>query len=293
MEQAAERTIPITVPLDLRRTLFPLQGVYAEDGWWKAARTPEGAVTLRITRRGAGVHAHAWGPGAAWTLERIPTWIGLDDTPEDLRTEDTVVRPLARRHLGYRFGATGLVFDALLIAIVEQKVAGKEARRSLAGLCRVYGGRAPGPRPLWLPPDPEALASATYWDLHRLGLERRRAETLVRVAAEQARVERLAAVDPVRAQAELRRFRGVGTWTAAETVAVSHGYPDAVSVGDWHHKNLVAWHLTGQARGTDERMLELLEPFRPHRGRVVRLLATAGFPPRFGPRMPLRDFAEH
>jgi 3-methyladenine DNA glycosylase/8-oxoguanine DNA glycosylase len=89
----------------------------------------------------------------------------------------------------------------------------------------------------------------------------------------------------------LERVPGVGQWTSAETVAVSHGDPDAVSVGDYHLKHLVVWHLTGRPRGSDEEMLELLEPFRPHRGRVIRLLETLGWPPRFGPRMPLRSFA--
>jgi hypothetical protein len=37
-------------------------------------------------------------------------------------------------------------------------------------------------------------------------------------------------------------------------------------------------------------MLELLEPYRGHRARVLRLLMLAGASaPRFGPRMPLRD----
>jgi hypothetical protein len=39
-------------------------------------------------------------------------------------------------------------------------------------------------------------------------------------------------------------------------------------------------------RGTDERTLELLEPYRGQRGRVIRLLELAGFKaPRFGPRL--------
>ena len=39
------------------------------------------------------------------------------------------------------------------------------------------------------------------------------------------------------------------------------GDPDAVSVGDYHIPNMVAWALAGDARGTDEHMLELLAPF--------------------------------
>ena len=78
----------------------------------------------------------------------------------------------------------------------------------------------------------------------------------------------------------------------AETVAVSHGDADAVSVGDYHLKNVVAWHLAGRPRGTDEEMVALLEPFRPHRGRVIRLLETLGGAPAFGPRQPLRSFTD-
>jgi 3-methyladenine DNA glycosylase/8-oxoguanine DNA glycosylase len=65
-----------------------------------------------------------------------------------------------------------------------------------------------------------------------------------------------------------------------------------VSVGDYHIKNIVAFALTGEPRGTDEHMLELLEPFAGHRGRVCQLLQAAGIAaPRYGPRMPLRSFA--
>jgi hypothetical protein len=39
-------------------------------------------------------------------------------------------------------------------------------------------------------------------------------------------------------------------------------------------------------------MLELLEPYRGHRGRVLRLLFAAGIEaPRYGPRLPLRSVA--
>jgi hypothetical protein len=55
---------------------------------------------------------------------------------------------------------------------------------------------------------------------------------------------------------------------------------------------MVTWALAGEARGTDERMLELLEPYRGQRGRVIRLLELSGAgPARRGPRMPSRDIA--
>ena len=72
-----------------------------------------------------------------------------------------------------------------------------------------------------------------------------------------------------------RRFtavNGVGPWTAARIGLIALGDPDAVTVGDLHIPHMVTWALAGERRGSDERMLELLEPFRGHRGRVIRLL---------------------
>jgi 3-methyladenine DNA glycosylase/8-oxoguanine DNA glycosylase len=135
------------------------------------------------------------------------------------------------------------------------------------------------------------MASAPYHAYHDLGIEKRRADIVRRLATEAVRLDRLASVTSGEAGAALGRFRGVGEWTVAETVAVSHGDADALSVGDFHLKHLVSWHLAGRPRGTDEEMVELLEPFRPHRGRVVRLLESAGRYPSYGPRQPLRSFA--
>jgi len=54
------------------------------------------------------------------------------------------------------------------------------------------------------------------------------------------------------------------------------GDADAVSVGDPHLKNLVCWALAEEPSGTDDRMLELLEPYPGHRGRVCTLLLSSG-----------------
>ena len=86
---------------------------------------------------------------------------------------------------------------------------------------------------------------------------------------------------------------GIGPWTAAELAIVALGDADAVSVGDYHLPHQVAWALAGERRADDARMLELLEPYAGHRGRVVRMIAAAGLgPARRGPRMtphPLLD----
>lgn len=287
----AEARFRVDFALDLRRTLRPLGGVFRPDGWWRPARTPAGTATLHLSRTGGEVRGRAWGDGGAWMLGRIPQLVGAGDRPDQLVTAHPLVGELARRNPGYRFGATGLVMEKLVTAIVAQKVTHREARRAMAGLQRRFSEPAPGPLPLPLPPDPDRLAVVPYWELHDLGLEKRRADTLIRVATQCHALSGLVEESPASARDRLIHVTGVGPWTVAETLAVSHGDPDSVSVGDFHLKNLVVWHLTGRPRGSDDEMLELLEEFRPHRGRVVRLLATLGRPPAYGPRLAPRTIA--
>ncbi len=65
-----------------------------------------------------------------------------------------------------------------------------------------------------------------------------------------------------------------------------------MSVGDFHLGHAVCRALAGEARGTDERMLELLAPFAGHRARAIRLIEAAGIhAPRRGPRMAPRSIA--
>ncbi len=127
------------------------------------------------------------------------------------------------------------------------------------------------------------------WDWHRAGVGPQRSDTVMRAVAVGDSLERTTAVDAAEASRRLRTIPGIGVWTAAETVQRSHGDPDAVSVGDFHVAKRVGWALTGQ-RVDDDGMLELLEPWRGHRQRVVRLIEAAGIGyERHGPRMTIVD----
>lgn len=269
---------------------------FAGGSYWWAARTPDGAGTLELRRDGTTLLATGYGPGAGWLLEHADAIAGLRDDPAGfpaLAAGHPVVARLSRSHRGVRLPSTGSLFPRLLRAICEQKVTGKEAYRAYAAIVRRFRAPAPGPLPdLLLPPAPEQVAGSPYWVFHPFGMEQRRAETLRRAAAEAHRLERCP--DPVAATARMTAIAGIGRWTAAEVVRTVYGDPDAVSVGDYHIPNTVAWALAGEPRGDDARMLELLAPFAGHRGRVCVLLAAAGFAaPRFGPRMPVRSFAAY
>ncbi|MFI7574768.1 DNA-3-methyladenine glycosylase family protein [Micromonospora sp. NPDC049497] len=271
----------------------PCARVAAGTFWW-ATRTPDGPATLALRPSAGDLLAEGYGPGADWVVERADAVAGLRDDLTgfaDLAAAHPLVAELAARYVGMRMPTTGQVFPRLLRAVFEQKVTGKEAYRAYAATVRHFRAAAPGPmQPLLLPPEASAVAATPYWVFHPFGVEQRRAETLRRVAAVADRLERCA--DSTEATRRLTAIPGIGPWTAAEVVRVAYGDPDAVSVGDYHVPNTVAWALAGEARGDDARMLELLEPFRGHRGRVCGLLEAAGIQaPKFGPRAPIRSFA--
>jgi 3-methyladenine DNA glycosylase/8-oxoguanine DNA glycosylase len=297
------RRLPLPERFDLARTarnLAVIQGdptlrVSAAEVWW-ATRTPDGPGTLHLCRDGTTLVATAYGPGADWLLDRADAIAGLRDDVAgfvELAAAHPLVHDLARRHAGARIPATGRVFHHLVPAILGQKVTGKEAHHGYVRMVRHFGEPAPGPHPgVALPPDAVAVAATPYWTFHPFGVEQKRADTVCRGAAYAGKLE--SAPDAAEATRRLTTLRGIGPWTAAEVVRVAYGDPDAVSVGDYHIPNTVAWALAGEPRGDDARMLELLEPFRGHRGRVCLLLSYAGIgAPKFGPRMPIRSFARY
>src|SRR2546421_145397 len=274
------RVVALSRALDLGATLGPLRRTghdpcvrIGEREAWRATRTPQGPATQRIQLRGREALVEAWGPGAGWLSERAPALLGEEDDASGFVPRHPLLAELSRRFAGLRLTRSWAVLEALTGSIIEQKVPGAEARTSYGRLIRALGEPAPGPLGgLWVPPAPETITRTPYEALHRFGVERRRAEILRRAASYARRLEECAAMEPAAATRRLRALPGIGPWTAAEVVGVALGDPDAVAVGDYHHPHMVAFALAGEERGTDERMLELLEPYSGHRGRVLRLL---------------------
>ncbi len=284
-------------PVDLRATLMPLvRGTgdpahrFVDGRFWWAASTPAGDGTLSLGARGTVVSASAWGDGAEWLLDRVPTLLGVDDdwTGVDVAAHPALGRVLRSRP-GMRLCSTGLVLESLVPAVLEQKVTGMEARRAWRIMLQRYGTPAPGPTPvpMRVPPAAQVLRDIPTWSWHRMGVDIKRQHTIRAAAAVAHRLEE-ATRDTVLTR--LRVVPGIGEWTAAETAQRAFGHPDAVSVGDYHLKNWVVHALTGRARGTDVEMVELLAPWAGQRQRVVRLIELTGLgAPRFGPRFAPND----
>jgi 3-methyladenine DNA glycosylase/8-oxoguanine DNA glycosylase len=294
------RTIVAPFAIDLGRSLGPLRVGpqdptihLAERLVVRASRTPQGPATIRAEHHGDRFEVEAWGDGAEWALDQAPGLLGCLDDRAGFEPQDELVRRLHRDGDGVRLPRTDRVIEALLPAVLGQRVTGFEATRSYLQLVERYGEPAPGPGGLLLVPLAGTIAELGYYDLHLIGMEKRRADTLKRVCAHANRLEEAGRATPARLRERLESLPGVGVWTSAEVARIALGDPDAVSVGDFHLKNVVSFALAGEARGSDARMLELLEPYLGHRGRVCRLLEEAGLgAPRRGPRKPIEPIAQ-
>jgi 3-methyladenine DNA glycosylase/8-oxoguanine DNA glycosylase len=289
----ARRTIEsLNGPIDLVGTMAPLSRgrgdptfVIGGGDVLRSTRTPEGPATVWLRMSDETIEAEAWGPGAERALDDVPGWVGVHDDWSSFEPHHDIVRQLRRDHPGLRLTRSGAVTATLIPAICEQRVTGLEARRAYRMLTRAVAEPAPGPGDLVLPPDPARIAALPPLVYHRAGIDMRRARVMRDVCVRADRLDALADRTGEEAGAALMSVPGIGPWTAAEVARLALGDPDAVSVGDYHLPNLVTWLLAGEPRGTDQRMLELLEPYGGHRARVQRLLEAAGVTaPRYGPR---------
>jgi 3-methyladenine DNA glycosylase/8-oxoguanine DNA glycosylase len=268
----------------------PTYQVDADGSIWRGIRTPEGPATLHLVcRASAGeVCATAWGPGASWVLDSVPAMLGAEDDPSGFAPTHRVLADAHRRSPHWRVCRTGLVMEALVPAIIEQKVTGQEAFGGFRSLVHRFGERAPGPgagRGLWVQPGAETLRMIPSWEWLRLHIDPARSRAVVRAAQVAGSLERTAGLPTDEVDRRLRSLPGVGVWTSAEVRFRAHGDADAVSFGDYHIAKNVGWALTG-TEVDDDGLAELLEPYRPHRHRVQRLVGLAGLHrPRHGPRM--------
>ena len=292
-------------PVDVRATLRTLARGTGDPAWrvegdrvWRAVRTPHGAGTLCLVGGRSEVRAAAWGPGAEWLVDGVPELLGEGDDWSGLDVSASPFLSEARRRSpGLRLTRTRQVVQVLVPAVLEQKVTSTEAWRAWRQLVRAHGEPAPGPAPagMVVPPSAETWRRVPSWEWHRAGVGPQRSATVMRVCAVASSLERVVGLGRggPEVDARLRSVPGVGVWTAAETTQRALGDADSPSVGDYHLPALVGWALVG-APVDDDGMLELLEPYRGHRERVVRLISASGFAkPRFGPRMTIQDHRGH
>lgn len=303
-------------PYSLARTLGPLLRGNSDPSFsvqggiiWHAFTTPDGPASLRLSPAGSGtpesrVDVQAWGPGARSAVESVPRLLGADDDWQDFdapafhATLPRMVREARRRFLDVRLPSSGRMVDQLVPIILEQKVTVIEARRAFRYLVHRHGTPAPqagalAPAGLMVAPTAAQWLQVPSWEWHKAGVGPQRSDTVMRTVRSAVALERLAALPAAEAGARMQVIPGIGAWTAAEVVQRTHGCPDSIAVGDYHLAAYVGAALTGR-RTDDAGMLALLEPWKGHRQRVVRMIGLSGFrKPTFGPRMTIQDHRRH
>ena len=254
----------------------------------RATLGPSGPSVLEVVETpDAHVTITDWVTGSTTEMSGHPL---LGDADPGHRVQP-VHEPVARaleRFGNHRIAVTGTPYHDLLPAVLAQRVTAREAVSQWDALCRRWGDPVEaGPITLFLPPRPEVLADIPYHELHRLGIDRRRADTLRNVARHGNRLISGWKADLTAHERtlSLQLIPGVGQWTAAVAGWTSFGDADALEVGDFHAKNTVVYALTGRHRGTDEEMSCLLEPYAGDRQRVLQWLRMDGHSaPAHGPR---------
>ncbi len=291
--------------MDLASTLSPLRRgrfdpchrVESDGTVWRASLLPSGPVTYRLRQQGPSrVDVQVWGPGADVFDAFLPGLLGAHDDAAGFTPTHPKLVEAHRRFPDLRVVRTGRVFEALVPAILEQRVHTVAARASWGRLVTAFGTPAPGPAPegMRVPPGPEVWRRVPSWEFHRANVDPRRARTIVECARVADRLEAVVDLGSSDAQQRLQSVPGVGAWTAAEVAQRALGDADALSVGDFHLAATVGWTLLGRPLD-DADMVEYLADLRPHRYRAVRLLEVSGQArkPKFGPRTPIVDHRWH
>jgi hypothetical protein len=193
----------------------------------RATVTPEGTATLLADWVvGDAATVRAVGDGADWLLARAAGALGLLDDPSGFAPRAQPLRDLWRRHSGDRIPRTGTLWHDLAWFVVQQRVRREDADAQWRRLVTAFGTPAPGAEGLLAPPDAATVARLPYASLHAVGLERRRAQTLVDAARAVTRLQHLVDEPFVDAEPHLRRLGGVGPWTrAAWRLHVGRGRP--------------------------------------------------------------------
>jgi DNA-3-methyladenine glycosylase II len=151
-------------------------------------------------------------------------------------------------------------YGALLRAIVGQQLSTKAARTIYLRVCELFGGSTPSP---------EQLLEADEADLRGAGLSGRKVEYIRDLASHvlsgELELDRLDALSDEEVIEELVAVRGLGQWTAEMFLLFHLERPDVLSGGDLGIRKAVQVEYGLDEMPAPQRVLEIGEPWRPHR----------------------------
>jgi DNA-3-methyladenine glycosylase II len=151
-------------------------------------------------------------------------------------------------------------YGALLRAIVGQQLSTKAARTIYGRVLELFDGSTPAP---------EQLLEAGEADLRAAGLSGRKVEYIRDLASHvisgELELDRLGERSDEEAIEEIVAVRGLGVWTAEMFLIFHLERPDVLSGGDLGIRKAVQIEYGLEAMPAPARVLEIGEPWRPHR----------------------------
>jgi DNA-3-methyladenine glycosylase II len=151
-------------------------------------------------------------------------------------------------------------YGALLRAIVGQQLSTKAARTIFGRVVDLFDGRTPSP---------EELLEAEETDLRAAGLSGRKVEYVRDLASHvlsgELELDRLNELSDEDAIAEIVAVRGLGVWTAEMFLLFHLERPDVLSGGDLGIRKAVQIEYGLEEMPAPARVVEIGEPWRPHR----------------------------
>ena len=151
-------------------------------------------------------------------------------------------------------------YGALLRAIVGQQLSTKAARTIYLRVIDLFDGKTPSP---------EQLLGAREEDLRAAGLSGRKTEYVRDLASHvldgELELDRLEELDDEEVIAEIVAVRGLGQWTAEMFLLFHLERPDVLSGGDLGIRKAIQIEYDLGEMPPPKRVLEIGEPWRPHR----------------------------
>ena len=239
----------------------------------KAFATARGPCVVELAAEDGGVAFAVEGGAEDEVAADLESAFAVDDGMDAFSPDHPVLAKLHRALPGLRLVRVPWRFDVALSVVLQQRVTVREAWQEWSRITKRYGERIGG---LYVAPSAEAIARMETWRLEELGVDPKRARAAVALARDVHRRGMFGWTDVARVRKHMRAVRGIGPWTTEMTLGYGYGDPDALPLADVHLPHLVAHALAHEPRGTDERMVELLEPYRGHRFRAVRLILAGG-----------------
>jgi len=227
-------------------------------------------AAIEFRRADAELDVTAFGPDAAALAEETTLCLAQDDHYATFSTPDTGIQRLHWQLAGLRLLRVPWLYDVTCSAILQQRIRTVDAMRAWRRIAQRWGADAPlGLRAF---PAAENLAQIAAFELEAMDIDGKRSRTLLRFAQESRFRPLRSSMNFAQLREQVLRIPGIGPWTTEVLLGYGAGDTDAAIPADLHLPHLVCYALAGEAEGSDERMMELLEPFRGHRFRIIRLL---------------------